>query len=92
MSNQVLVIEGDGIGAEIIGQARQVMIAAAKKEGLELTLTEGMLGGRAYDAYGSRIQKIPSKKRWRRMPFCSVLWEVLSGMGCLAICAQSRGC
>ncbi len=52
MSAKVLIIEGDGIGVEIIAQARAVLELVNQQDSLGLTFSEAMLGGRAYDRYG----------------------------------------
>ena len=52
MSKNVLIMEGDGIGAEIIAEARKVLEAVDQLDGLDLRYEESMLGGRAYDKYG----------------------------------------
>jgi 3-isopropylmalate dehydrogenase len=52
MSKNVLIMEGDGIGPEIIREARKVLERVNELENLDLAFTEGMLGGRAYDKHG----------------------------------------
>ncbi|NIB41335.1 3-isopropylmalate dehydrogenase [Pseudomaricurvus alkylphenolicus] len=52
MSRNVLIMEGDGIGPEIIAEARKVLEAVNEKDQLGLNFIEGMLGGRAYDEHG----------------------------------------
>ena len=52
MTHNVLIMEGDGIGPEIIAEARKVLEAVDAKHGLGLNFIDGMLGGRAYDKYG----------------------------------------
>ena len=52
MSRNVLIMEGDGIGPEIVDEARKVLEAVDKIDSLGLRLIDGMLGGRAYDKYG----------------------------------------
>ena len=52
MTHNVLIMEGDGIGPEIIAEARKVLEAVDAKHGLGLNFIEAMLGGRAYDKYG----------------------------------------
>ena len=52
MSKNVLIMEGDGIGAEIVAEARKVLAAVDEIDGLGLQYDEGMLGGRACDRYG----------------------------------------
>tara|TARA_B100000446_G_scaffold46105_5_gene42385 strand:- start:159649 stop:160704 length:1056 start_codon:yes stop_codon:yes gene_type:complete len=45
-------MEGDGIGPEIVAEARKVLEAVNEQDNLNITFEEGMLGGRAYDKYG----------------------------------------
>ncbi len=52
MTKNVLIMEGDGIGPEIIAEARKVLEAVNEQDNLQLNFVEGMLGGRAYDQYG----------------------------------------
>jgi len=49
---KVLILPGDGIGPEIVAQAKKVL-EVLKKDGLDLELQEAPLGGAAYDQYGS---------------------------------------
>ncbi len=48
---KVLILPGDGIGPEIIAQARRVL-ERLRDDGLPLTLDEAPLGGAAYDQFG----------------------------------------
>jgi 3-isopropylmalate dehydrogenase len=48
---KILVISGDGIGAEIVSQAQRVL-EKFKSEGLPIELSHAHLGGAAYDAHG----------------------------------------
>jgi 3-isopropylmalate dehydrogenase len=48
---KILVIPGDGIGAEIVLQAQRVL-EKFKSEGLPIDLSHAHLGGAAYDAHG----------------------------------------
>jgi 3-isopropylmalate dehydrogenase len=52
MTHNVLIMEGDGIGPEIVAEARKVLEAVNATDNLGLNFIEGMLGGRAYDQYG----------------------------------------
>ncbi|GAA5316825.1 MAG: 3-isopropylmalate dehydrogenase [Candidatus Pelagadaptatus aseana] len=52
MSKNVLIMEGDGIGPEIIAEARKVLEVVNEQDNLGLQFTEAMLGGRAYDKHG----------------------------------------
>ncbi|MEM7098333.1 MAG: 3-isopropylmalate dehydrogenase [Pseudomonadota bacterium] len=51
----VYLLPGDGIGAEVMASAVQVMQAAADQAGCQLNLTEGLLGGCAIDATGTPL-------------------------------------
>ncbi|XZG68765.1 3-isopropylmalate dehydrogenase [Chitinibacteraceae bacterium HSL-7] len=56
----ILILPGDGIGPEIVAQARKVLDKLAS-EGLAMTLTEAPLGGAAYDQYGSPYPEFTQK-------------------------------
>ena len=53
MSSQILLLPGDGIGPEVVRQARRVLEAADAKFSLELSFSEGLLGGIAIDEEGA---------------------------------------
>ena len=48
----IAVIEGDGIGPEIVREAVSVLEAAGRKYGFHLNLTPVLLGGASIDRYG----------------------------------------
>lgn len=52
MTKQIAVLQGDGIGPEIIGQAIKVLDKLIE-QGLDADYEYGLLGGSAYDAHGS---------------------------------------
>ncbi|MGI9273828.1 MAG: 3-isopropylmalate dehydrogenase [Endozoicomonas sp.] len=52
MSKQILTLPGDGIGPEIVAEALKVLDAVKARFGLEIEVTEGLVGGAAIDAYG----------------------------------------
>lgn len=52
MTKQIAVLQGDGIGPEIIGQAIKVLDKLIE-QGLDARYEYGLLGGSAYDAHGS---------------------------------------
>ena len=52
MTKQIAVLQGDGIGPEIIGQAVKVLDKLIE-QGLDADYEYGLLGGAAYDARGS---------------------------------------
>ena len=52
MTKQIAVLQGEGIGPEIIGQAVKVLDKLIE-QGLDARYEYGLLGGSAYDAHGS---------------------------------------
>jgi len=53
MSRQILLLPGDGIGPEVVAEARKVLDAVAERCGLELQFETALLGGAAIDAEGA---------------------------------------
>lgn len=51
-TKQVYVLPGDGIGAEVVGPAVDVMRAAGARAGLDIETREGLIGGAAIEATG----------------------------------------
>lgn len=52
MNKRIAIIQGDGIGPEIMTQALAVLDAAAKKSGHSVTYEEAPMGGSAIDRFG----------------------------------------
>jgi 3-isopropylmalate dehydrogenase len=52
MTQQVLVLPGDGIGPEITAEAVKVLEALNRSDNLDITLSEDLVGGAAYDVHG----------------------------------------
>ncbi|MEE4186361.1 MAG: 3-isopropylmalate dehydrogenase [Gammaproteobacteria bacterium] len=52
MQANIVILPGDGIGAEVTAQATHVLRAVEQKFGHQFTLTEGLIGGAALDACG----------------------------------------
>lgn len=50
---KVLILAGDGIGPEIVGQAEKVLQFVAEKHSLDITLDRALIGGIAVDETGS---------------------------------------
>ncbi len=50
---QIAVFAGDGIGPEIIKEALKVLKIISDKHHIHLVLTEGCIGGSAYDIFGT---------------------------------------
>jgi len=51
MTKKILILPGDGIGPEIVGEAVKVL-EKLQADGLDVTLEQGLVGGSAYDAKG----------------------------------------
>ena len=49
----ILALGGDGIGPEVMAEARKALDAAAAKFGLSLKIEDDLVGGAAYDAHGT---------------------------------------
>ena len=52
MSKQILCLPGDGIGPEIITEALKVLDVIKERFGLEIEISEGLVGGASIDAHG----------------------------------------
>lgn len=52
MKFNIVAIPGDGIGPEIVAEAKKVLDAVAKKYGHEFNYTEVLMGGVSIDAHG----------------------------------------
>lgn len=52
MTKEVLILPGDGIGPEITAEAVKVLEALKKSDGLDINMTEDLVGGAAYDVHG----------------------------------------
>jgi 3-isopropylmalate dehydrogenase len=52
VSKKIAVLEGDGIGAEVVAEAIKVMEAVAQKRGMKLNFSFGLAGGVALDQFG----------------------------------------
>ena len=52
MEYRIGLIHGDGIGPEIVKEAKKVLDAAGKKYGFELKYTEVLMGGASIDVHG----------------------------------------
>jgi 3-isopropylmalate dehydrogenase len=52
---KILVLPGDGIGPEVVAQARHVLDACAQRYSFHLAFTEAIVGGAAIDAFHSAL-------------------------------------
>ena len=53
MRSRILLLPGDGIGPEVVREARRVLEVVADQFSLELGFNEGRLGGIAIDEEGA---------------------------------------
>ena len=54
MTKKIAVLPGDGIGQEIVAEAVKV-IKALQADGLDVEMSDGLVGGTAYDATGTPL-------------------------------------
>lgn len=52
MTQEVLILPGDGIGPEITAEAVKVLEALKQNDNLDIKMTHDLVGGAAYDAHG----------------------------------------
>ena len=76
MNKKVLIIEGDGIGVEIVAQAEKVLQAVNTLDQLNLEFDYAMLGGRAYDKYG---HPYPEETKTKAHQADGILFGALGG-------------
>ena len=55
MSRKILILPGDGIGPEIVAQARLLLEFIDQKHELNLAISECLVGGSAFDEYGTPL-------------------------------------
>ena len=53
---KIALLAGDGIGPEILAEARRVL-DVLRREGLKIETEEALVGGAAYDAHGDPLPK-----------------------------------
>ena len=53
MSHKILLLPGDGIGPEVVGEAKRVLQAAGEKYGFQIAFSEGDIGGVAIERQGN---------------------------------------
>lgn len=55
MNYKIALLAGDGVGPEIINEGTKVLDAVAQKMGFSLTYEKALIGGCAYDSFGSPL-------------------------------------
>jgi len=53
---RILLLPGDGVGPEVIAEARATLDLVADAGGYQIKFTEGLIGGAAIDAYGTSLR------------------------------------
>ncbi|MDP3857346.1 MAG: 3-isopropylmalate dehydrogenase [Stagnimonas sp.] len=62
MTAKILLLPGDGLGPEVVGEAEKVLAALRDKHGLDVSWEYGLIGGAGYDALGSPLPAITLEK------------------------------
>lgn len=62
MSKKILVLPGDGIGPEIVSEAVKVLEAVKSKFNLDIELDNALVGGAAYDEFGTPLPDVTMDK------------------------------
>ena len=75
-AKKLLILPGDGIGVEVMAQVRRIIDWMAKKQKIEFDVTEGLLGGAAYDVYGTPF---PDETLAKAMAVDAVLLGAVGG-------------
>jgi 3-isopropylmalate dehydrogenase len=55
MAYKILVLKGDGIGPEVVGEALQVLKVVTREGAVDIEFKEAPLGGHAIDAFGTSL-------------------------------------
>jgi len=62
MTKKILVLPGDGIGPEIVTEAVKVLEVAKEKFSLDVELDNALVGGAAYDEFGTPLPDVTMDK------------------------------
>ncbi|MGB0681582.1 MAG: 3-isopropylmalate dehydrogenase [Magnetovibrionaceae bacterium] len=54
-AKKILILAGDGIGPEVMVQVRRIIDWLGKNRGFEAEISEGLVGGAAYDKHGTPL-------------------------------------
>ncbi|CAA7624597.1 3-isopropylmalate dehydrogenase [Magnetospirillum sp. UT-4] len=54
-AKKLLILPGDGIGQEVMVQVRRIIDWMGKKRGVAFDVSEGLIGGSAYDVHGTPL-------------------------------------
>lgn len=62
MTAKILLLPGDGLGPEVVGEAEKVLTALREKQGLDVSWEYGLIGGAGYDAHGEPLPSVTLEK------------------------------
>jgi len=62
VTKKILVLPGDGIGPEIVNEAVKVLEVAKQKFNLDVALDNALVGGAAFDEFGSPLPEVTMEK------------------------------
>lgn len=62
MTQNILILPGDGIGPEIVTEAVKVLETAKEKFSLDIELDNALVGGSAYDEFGTPLPEVTMQK------------------------------
>lgn len=54
-AKKLLILPGDGIGVEVMAQVRRIIDWLGKRRKIEFDVSEGLIGGSAYDVHGTPL-------------------------------------
>jgi len=52
---RIAILPGDGIGPEIMDEAKKILRVVAERTGVQFEMAEGFIGGAAYDRFGTPL-------------------------------------
>ncbi len=76
MTQNILILKGDGIGPEIVDEAVRVIRVVDQKYNLGTRLSEALIGGAAYDAHGNPL---PGETMTQAMAADAILLGAVGG-------------
>lgn len=62
MTAKILLLPGDGLGPEVVGEAEKVLAALRDRHGLDVSWEYGLIGGAGYDAHGEPLPAVTLEK------------------------------
>jgi 3-isopropylmalate dehydrogenase len=54
-AKKLLILPGDGIGVEVMGQVRRLIDWMGKRRNIDFDVSEGLIGGSSYDVHGTPL-------------------------------------